>query len=374
MDLFLDGMGHYDDDQIDEKYTVVSRGDPSPIATFTITPEGRFANCLRKDVTGGLFTSSGYVEKTMLMTQSGPWTPTNSGVMGFALTCDNLSQLRIPGNHHLDTIVEIYESISPILFITLDTSGTLSLYKRIAGFVGDANQYLATSIEGLRSGIYSHVQIKWTIALAGSVQIKVNNVLVLNYSGDTRASSFVYPYSNVWNTARWLNMGSQSSNTFKMCDLWVFDQAGSFNNDFIGDKSIDYITTNGVGAANGFTSSTGDANWMNVDEVPPDCGTSYNFVTATGTRDSFAMQNVPAGTTPIAFQAIYQVKKATQGQADLKFSFRPPGGPYYDSQAQGITTVSDCRYIIQPYDTNPHTGTTITEAEINAAEFGYQKA
>jgi hypothetical protein len=374
MILFMDGMGHYSTSEIDKKYTVVNTGSSSN-ATWGIAAEGRFANALKRVGTGQGFGSSGYVEYAPLMTQSGPWTPNASGVLGFAFKIDNLALLsNAIGNYHHNALITIIEGSGPVLYVSLNPQGTFTVYRHRALFSGDGAVPLAVSAQGVRDNIYYFIEVKWTIAVAGEVIIHVNGVEILNYQGDTTASSYAHAYTNVWNTCRWLHQGNTGTVNMWMCDSYLADQAGSGDEvrDFVGDMTIDYIVPDGVGAASTWTPNPVVANWSNVEEVPPDCGTTYNSTITVGNRDSYSMQNVPPGTVPIAFQTLGYMQKATAGGASVLFSYRE-GGVYYDSDDQGIVTVADCRYLIQPYDTNPATSATITEAEINAAEFGVQK-
>jgi hypothetical protein len=296
-------------------------------------------------------------------------------VQGFAFKCDNLALLsNAVGNYHHNALITVLEGAGPVLYVSLNPQGTFTVFRHRALFSGDGAVPLAVSAQGVRDDIFYFIEVKWTIAVAGEVIINVNDVEILNFQGDTTASSFANPYTNVWNACRWLHQGNTGVVNMWMCDLYLADQTGGANDvkDFTGDMTIDYIVPNGVGAASQWTPTPAVPNWQNVDEVPPLCGTDYNATITVGNRDSYQMQNVPPGTVPIAFQALAYTNKPTEGGASILFSYRE-GGTYYDTDDQGIVTVSDCRYILQPWDTNPATGATITEAEINAAEFGVQK-
>jgi hypothetical protein len=370
--LFIDGMAHYATAHIDRKYTVVLDG----VGTWAIAAEGRFANALKHTVTGGGFSSTSYVEVSPLMTQAGPWTPAATGVVGFAFKIDDLDLIRQAiGNHHVGALITIYEGEGPILSIHLNDTGTFSVYKHTANFSGDGVTYLGSSIQGIREGVWAYIEVKWNIAAAGNVTINCNEVEIFSYTGDTTASSYAHSYLDVWNTIRLLNIASTGAVlTMWMGDLYLADQEGAGDDirDFLGDVTIDYIVPDGVGNIDDWTPLSG-ANWTNVEEVPPDDDTTYVSTTAIGTRDAYTMQNVPAGTVPLGFQTLLYARKETEGAASLKAVYRE-GGVNYDSDAQGITTVSEYRFLIQPYDTNPATSATITEAEINAAEFGVIKS
>jgi len=375
MNLFLDGMGHYATAGIDKKYTVLNTTN----ATFTIAAEGRFNNALKKVCSTGV--STGYVEVAPLMTQTGVWTPNASGVQGFAFKIDDLDTVleATQGNAALCNLFSIYEGVGWILAVVLNPNGTFSVYRHHEGGFGIGSVYLGSSVQGLRSNVWSYLEFKWTIHdSAGSFKIRVNNVEVFSFTGDTSASSASQSFTNVWNVTRYLQLASNAGGggphpTMWMCDAYLLDQAGSGDEarDFLGDGAFDYIIPDGIGNDDGFTPLAGD-NWENVEEVPPDDDTTYVSATAPSTRDSHTMSNLPAGTVPIIFQTLIYARKETEGAAGIKPTYRE-AGVTYDANEQGIATPDAYRYIIQPYDTNPATSATITEAEVNAGEFGYVK-
>jgi len=60
-------------------------------------------------------------------------------------------------------------------------------------------------------------------------------------------------------------------------DATLFDTEGSAFNNFKGDKHIEAHTVDGVGFYTNWVPIPSAPNWGNVDEIPPDGNTSYNF-------------------------------------------------------------------------------------------------
>lgn len=375
--LWLDGMAHYATAQIRKKYT--TKDDTN--CTWSIAAEGRTANCLKKVCSVG--GSTGYVEAVPLMTQDGAWAQTASGVAGFAFRVDDLDRVQTAtqGSAIGNCVFAIYEGVGWVLAVTLNQNGTFSVYRHHEAAFGVGSVYLGSSIQGVRSNVWSYVEFKWLIHdSAGSFIIRVNNVEVFSFTGDTSASSFSQSFTNKWNAVRYLQLASNAATaggdhpTFWMCDSYLADLTGSGDDirDFIGDCTVDKIVPNGAGNVAGWTPLAGN-NWDNTEEVPPDDDTTYNSTAAPTTRDSYNFQNLPAGTEPIGFQVLIYARKETAGAAVLKPTYRE-GGVTYDGPGQGIATPDEYRYLIQPYDVNPATGLRATEAELNAAEFGVLKA
>lgn len=371
--LFIDGMAHYATDEIDKKYTVQD----DTACTWSIAAEGRYANALKKVITAT--GTPGYVEVFPLMTQSGPWTPTASGVIGFAFKCDDLDRVfsSFQGDASSRNIFSMYEGGGWVLAVTLNANGTFSFFRHQEAAFGVGSIYLGSSIQGVRSGAWAYVEFKWLIHdTAGYIESRVNEVRTFRFDGDTSASSFSYGFTNVWTGVRLMQLGAGTLGlypTFWMGDVVLADLVGAGDQirDYSGDVTIDMILPDGVGAASGWTPLAG-ANWTNVEETPPDEDTSYVSVATPTTRDSYTMNNLPAGTVPLGFQTLLYAKKLTPGVANLQPTFRQ-AGVTYDGNTQGISIPDDYRYIIQPYDTNPATGVRITEAEVNASEFGVEK-
>lgn len=373
--LYIDGVGHYATDEIDKKWTTVDSTD----GTWAVIAEGRFNNALKKTYTStsANFGQCGYVETAPLMTQSGVWTPTASGVCGFAYRVNDLSYVYNSGQVGAEgfALFSLRDGPEHVMSVTLNDSGTMSLW--LQAYDGSTvNTVLkGSSVQGLRSNVWAFLEFKWLIhASAGSFEIRMNGVSIFTYSGALYPSGLLQSYTGTWNAARVGSVPADSTSLRTwLCDYYLLDLTGigSQLRDFLGDVTIDYIVPDGVGNSSGWTPLSG-ANWTNVEEVPPDEDTTYVSATTVNTRDSYTMQNVPAGTEPLGFQTLIYARKETEGGASLKPTYRE-GITNYDSNTQGIATPDEYRYIIQPYDTNPATSVTITEAEINAAEFGVLK-
>lgn len=381
MILFMDGMSHYATAQIAKKYTVVDSSDTS----WTIVPEGRFYNALKRTAT--FPGSSGYVEVAPLMTQSGAWVPNSSGVWGSAVKIEQLSAIAQGGTNSIQQFFGVYESGFRVFHVSLNQNGTFTAYRSANGAFGVNGVALGTSVQGLRSNVWAFVEIKWNISQSqGYVQVCVNEVPVLSYgitaerngtptSGYVWGSLLNWPFLGTWTSVRWgsIGQGSPPYRSAWFCDTYLADLAGGAEelHDYTGDITIDKIVPEAPGYVAGWTPLSG-ANWNNVEETPPDDGLTYVSATGISTRDSYTMQDVPPGTEPVAYQALVYTRKVTEGASTLSPTMRS-GGTTYDATPQGVSTVGQYRYIIQPYDTNPATGNRITEAELNAAEFGVVK-
>ncbi len=381
MELFLDGMHHYGTAQIGKKWTAAYAGS-IPTNAFTVTADGRSVNCITSTAiaTSG---TAGYLTCAPLMTNYGPWTPTDSGVCGFAIRVQDLTKLSADGVR-VKQLFALFEGGGRIFYVVLNQNGTFShYYHEEAPF---DSGYVGSSIQGLRSDTWAYVEFKWTIGLTeGRWETRLNTVKIFDIqdaqaAGDRRVygTSNVFSYLGVWDAVLLLQlpMTSTTNTKVRMCDFYLADQeehGGDYVvKDFLGDSTIGAIYPEDVGTYAEWTASPANPNWQNVSEHPPDDDTTVVTASAGGTRDRHVMQDVPAGAVILGYQSLIYAKKASVGAAILDPVLRV-GGTDYVFDGQGATSPDEYYYIIQPHDNNPATGAQATEGDINAMEAGYNK-
>jgi hypothetical protein len=122
-------------------------------------------------------------------------------------------------------------------------------------------------------GEWFYLEFKSTIHNStGSYEVKVNGNTIGSGSGvDTQATGNAYI-----NLIQWSMFGIGAS-THWIDDVYIFDDSGSFCNDFVGDVHVEAKFPTGVGYITqwaGFPVD-GDANWEKIDEVDHDDDTSF---------------------------------------------------------------------------------------------------
>ena|SRR5688572_6596810 len=366
--LRIDGHAHYDTAQLARKWQVTS-----DFCTWAIANEGRWSSnpCIKRTSTGNNITT-GYIACAPFMQQTGLWTPTGSGVCGFAFKTQALAR-HVGGNPgalgNNGYLIGWYEGSQIHCCAQLNPDGTISIYAQpIAGSMN----LLGTSPSVLSDNTWTFLEFKWVIGNTGSVRVRANGIEVLACTGDTLTDYGGATLLGVWTSVRLLAMQSSLApyltcwlNDFYLCDLLG---SGDQRRDFLGDVRIQTILPNGAGAAAGWTPSAG-ANWAAVDETPGDDDTTYVSTSAAGTRDGHAYQDIPTTAVVLGFQTCHLAKRQSAGSATLKPTVRS-GGTTHDGHAQAVSSDTQYTYAVQPYDTNPVTGAQATAAEINAAEFG----
>ena len=373
--LLLDGQSHNGTAGIAHKYT--TRNETA--VTWSIVPEGRFGNCLKRVSTSSL-AQSGYLGVVPFATRTGLWTPQTGGVCGFAIKVDDLA--RVSGGEASGVaygLLVIEEPMDPIgggdgyhLRVDLNANGTFTLRRRHSA--GDA--VIANSIRGLTSNTWMYVECKWLIhETAGSFEIRVNTIPVLTYAGDTRADAITtFGY---WTSVRLFSVNSTPSSllVLRVSDLYLADLTGSGADvrDFLGDGTIRTIFPNGPGLATDWTPTPTAPNWEQVNDQPaPDGDTTYVTASTPGARDVYQFQDIPAGSIVKAAQLVILAQKEDEGTVTLT-PIVGQSGLQYDGVTQGVASTSYDHYLTQPYDRNPATGVAWTDTEINAGQWGVLK-
>jgi hypothetical protein len=370
--LFMDGQAHYDTARIGMKYTTVS----SENCAWSIVAEGRFGNALKRTSTtnGG---TPGVLSIAPLTTRLGPWTPTVSGVCGFAVKVDNLTRLLAYQPYTSPRSFFVVGSAAGYhLDCHLEPSGVFTLH---VADTPPGDNTIATSIEGLSSGTWMYIEFKWLLhATAGNFQIRVNGLPVMNYTGNTLSTAMFVPTLPIWNFINILGVASDTPPlaVLRMCDLYLADLDATLPDDvhdFLGDGIIETIMPNGVGAVTGWTPSGSPTNWDATNDRPaPDDDATYVATTPVGTRDLYQFEDIPADAEVKGIHVNVLARKVDEGGSSIAPLVHPTTIDYR-GPTQGVASTAYDRYVTQAWDLNPETGAKFTAAEINAGQWGVEK-
>lgn len=163
-------------------------------------------------------------------------------IMGFA--CQFTSSMNVAMLQFSDT--GTYQ-----LGFQLTSAGQISVWR---GQAGAGTLLGTTSGIPLAANVWNYIEVKFTIAsgTGGSVYVNINGVNALTLTGQNTQIS-----SNAWvNTYVLGPNGSVSGSIFVYIDdVYICSNAGSRNNDFLGDVAVLAKSPNGNGATNNYTNS-----------------------------------------------------------------------------------------------------------------------
>ena len=203
---------------------------------------------------------------------------------------------------------------------------------------------------------------------AGVFQLKVDGTQVINFAGDTQATANA-------NVLTFRIGQSGPAGPYTAClgyydDIAFNDVSGGINDGWIGRGGIPAIFPEGAGNSTdlGLFPNTGEANWEDVDEKPPNDDTSYVFDDVIDEHDSYETEDLPTTGTIAAVQWLARAKSDLAGAPEIARILRIGGADY---QGADIAIDADYDYYPEILDEDPDAGPGAwTVAAVNGMEVG----
>lgn len=244
----------------------------------------------------------------------------------------------------------------------------------IIAYRSSAASLLGSSALGvLPLGSWSFVEAKATIHdTTGSLVVRVNGVEVLNLTNiDTKDGAFP--------TAQILRLGGQnaansaSGNTWD--DVYIADTTGSFNNDFLGELSVEHLRPAADDVAQ-WVGSDGNLvdNWDLVNEAGAANTADYVGSATVGQRDLYVPgpSTRPLSSPVLAVMPVAVVMKTDAGTRTMKLAVKEgAGGTVRLGPDTGLpTSFGEIRTVFD----RKGDGTAFTVADVNALRVGFEVA
>lgn len=326
----MDSFDHYAVASFGNKWSAINSGNPGGGGMAG----GRSGNCI-------YFTRGGNAHKVLSSSQS-------TFIVGFA-SC------AVPT---IGPLVALYDNGNRKVYLQAGVSGTISAYS--------VSTLLATSaVNVLPPTGWFYIEMKTLIAVAGTVEVRVNGVTVLSFSGNTTISG------NATANTLWLvGYIGDYNELFYYDDLYLCDGSGATNNDFLGDCRVEALFPSGAGATAAWTRGGTDsgANWSQVDEATPNNDTDYNKSNTIGQTDTYAMTDLVSATGIIyGVQKMNYVRKDNAGGRSVAPVLCIGGTDYVGA----ATSIGDSYvYTREIEEISPSTLAAFTISEVNALETG----
>jgi hypothetical protein len=208
---------------------------------------------------------------------------------------------------------------------------------------------------------------------AGTVTVRVNEFPVITLTGQNTSATGAAAWDNILLGNSENSGQSLGGNSHSYDDLYVLDGSGGAPaNDFLGDVRVDARYPTAEGASSAWTPLSGTDNALMVDDPgAPDDDTTYNSTPTVGATDTHVTQDAPIpGGALLGVQVCLSLKKSDAGTCSVAPVVRH-GSTDYPGTAVNPGTAYN--YAVTPYGLNPGTGAAWTEADFNAAQFGYRR-
>lgn len=229
-----------------------------------------------------------------------------------------------------------------------------------------AGTVVATSSEAIPYSTWVYLEISVTVSdTVGEVHVRRdgNTTDLVNYTGDTKNGG-----TN--NSIDRIQIGSSQIYTY-LSDLYILNDTGSTNNDFLGDVAVRTLSPNANGNSSQLTGSDGNQvdNYLLVDERPFS-STDYTYSDTSGHKDTYAMEDLPAtASTVFGVQINANMRKDDTGLGQARHVLRS-GATDYVGTTQTLSTSAITYY--QLYEQDPATTSAWTVSGVNDAEAGME--
>jgi hypothetical protein len=263
---------------------------------------------------------------------------------------------------------KVYPTLLGIRILTIYKDATVLMYLKqnstsgkIEAYVGAGLVATGTAVLSINVNAYL-IELRYKIADAGGViQVKVNGVLDIDYSGDTKPGTDTQ--------MNFLLLGFVSGSTvgcYYIDDL-IIDTAN-----WIGDTRIQGIKPDGAGSSTQWTPSTG-SNYACVDEIPPD-DIDYVAINANDQLDLYSLANPVSAINTVKCVQIQARcnKEGTPTPQNLKLAVRTHS-TNYESAAQAVQA-NFPKSLAARWEVNPNTSTAWTLQELQDMEAGFKSA
>ena len=252
----------------------------------------------------------------------------------------------------------------PQVTLFLDTTGVMSVW-RGTGNAEDGVKLCDSGTDLITPNAWNHVEMMLDFG-TNTVEVRLNGVTVASSVG----ASLINPTSPASGeaSAAQVTLGAYSNSTgtnFWVDDLIAWDDQGSLNNDFIGDKKVFTDFPDADTADADWTRSTGSTNFGVIDENPPNGDTDYLTTIITGDKFGVTFPDLPAEVVSVdAVIFVQKTRKTDAGLANVQLLLQS-GGFESDGTDRPVTTQYTLYHDV--FEVDPATSAPFTRAAASAA-------
>lgn len=228
---------------------------------------------------------------------------------------------------------------------------------------------LATSTVTIPRDVWVYIEASVTISeTVGEVHVRINGDTtdIVSFTGDTKnggTNDTIDAVSIMGST------GGGGNN--HISDIYICNDSGVENNDFLGDVAVRTLSPNGNGNSSQLTGSDGNQtdNYLLVDEKPFNT-TDYTYSSTSGHKDTYGMADLPAAaSTVFGVQVNASMRKDDAGLGQARYVLRS-GGTDYVGSTETLTTTATT--YVGLYEQDPATTSAWTVSGVNSAEAGME--
>lgn len=230
---------------------------------------------------------------------------------------------------------------------------------------------LGTSSLVMSNNAWHTVEVRWQITsvTVGIIEVWIDGIRWLNLTGVDNTNTANANVQGVALGNSELTLGTGSNTFWAYDDFAINDTSGTINNGQIGEGRVVLLKPNGAGSNTNLTRGGTDsgANWSQCDELPPSL-TDYVYSATAGTRDTYALEDVPAGSWTVnCCEVLAYAQNSDAGAGSLGLTVKS-GATTNEGTAQNLAITAV--YVRQLYETDPNTSAAWTVSAVTALEAG----
>ena len=259
-------------------------------------------------------------------------------------------------------VLAILEGATTHLVLRYDcATRTLRLYRGDGVLLGSGTAVLPAPADDYIA--WRYVELKATIAEAGSAALRIADAADITFSGDTRNGASGVP------DAVTLGDAAGGGQAFAIDDFYVLDGTGA-PADFLGQyTTISALSVQGAGTFSSWTPSAGAA-WECVDELDPNGDSDYVESAVRGALDSYATGGFVGA--PVRIHAV-QINAVARADAAAPLELRSlvmQGG--VETPGADHTVGASYASYSDIFERDPATGAAWTAYGIGALQLGIE--
>lgn len=219
---------------------------------------------------------------------------------------------------------------------------------------------------------YTHVEVMVTFSdTVGAVEVRVDGATVISLTDVDTVATALVESSQVILGQEGLLSGVAA---MYMDDLFCYDDSGSFNNTFIGDRRVLTLFPDGDTSQADWSWNAGPTAYQAISEVAPDDDTTYIFANPGGSpapASEFEIADLPEGVSSIsAVVVVNRMRKTDAGVANTQ-----PSLVSATSETAGVDyALSEAyTYYHDVFEVDPDTSSPFTPAALNAARIKIER-
>jgi hypothetical protein len=242
--------------------------------------------------------------------------------------------------------------------------------------VGNTN-FSVVSATSITAGTWNYIEVlvsglvATNTCAAGSIQLRINGIVVCSVPANQHTQGDFDSSGSTATSTLLIGGGSSTSPVdIYIDDLYVCNEVGTINNNFLGDVRIECLTVTGAGSNTQWTPLSG-TNYSNIDEVDEDGDTSYNSTNVITQVDTFPVSSLSSTYVTInAVQISITARKDNIGLRSITAALKSGSTTYDHSLSNNFGLGDGYAEFLDTWQVNPNGNVAWTNDSINEMEIG----